>query len=220
LTSGVVFLLVDEARKAPLGVQALLVIGAAALWGLLVVIVASWIRPTVPKTPEIPTEAPSQPRPPVISDSEAESQMEIQRLLAIADADERELPHRLFNREESYAKAYFAGTEPYLEIHVNLINASVFDVRVAGQVEGSMGWRTHPFSAQARAPQQIIPHAAWAEVVVRQHVSPETAKEIDKSGEEAWIDIINFTLSFTYERGGQTRRFQLGVGAARVRVRR
>lgn len=135
----------------------------------------------------------------------------------IADEDDRNAAHRL-DGLGSYAKKFFGGPEPYLEIHVPIINTSVFDFAIDERVVGAMSWNDNSlqFPARILEPGMVIRHADQKEIVVRQHVSSETARLIDAEA-DPWIDTGRFKMIWTYEYKGQKKALERGI-AARVRV--
>ena len=126
-------------------------------------------------------------------------------LRQIADQDDREAGHRLLDLP-AYAKPFLAAPEPYLEIHVPLINATVFQFTVDERVEGVMSWGDHPLNSQARilSPGMEIPHASRSEVILRQHVSPEMARLIEATP-DPYIGTASCHLLFRYEYKGLTK---------------
>jgi hypothetical protein len=55
----------------------------------------------------------------------------------IAEQDDRDAA-RLLGGIVAYAKEFLGSTEPYLEIHVPMLNATVFEFTVLNKVEGAM----------------------------------------------------------------------------------
>lgn len=139
------------------------------------------------------------------------------RLGAIADSDDKNALNLLIGGEAT-AKPHFDGPEPFVDLTVPIVNTTVFNFTVTGAVEGRMSWRSNPltFEAVVVRPGQPLPRAAWNSVVIRQHVLPDTARQIRET-DDAWIGTGNFGFFLTYERGGQIKTIKRGI-AAQVRL--
>ena len=162
----------------------------------------------------------SQPAVPKLGDQteSASHSGDAERWKATADRDDDNIFGRV-HVQDSHATKHFDSPEPYLEVHFRFINASVFDLALQDQVEGAMAWNGHPFGMPARVltPGQRVPHGDASEVLIRQHVAPDTARAIALAGDDAWIEMGNFKAVFSYQHGGHARSLRHGV-AARVRV--
>jgi hypothetical protein len=128
---------------------------------------------------------------------------ETDRMLALAIEDDKHMPER-FVQESCVLNDFLKATEPYVEMELRLVNASVFTVVCAG-IEGRAMYGSHPFAMplQLAIDRQVIQRGGISRLLIRQYIQPDSITKIRE--DPRGVTLKNVHICFEYEYLGVTK---------------
>jgi len=181
------------------------------LFALLGLVVKPWAKAKRVQPQPQPSEGLAEskkPSPPPVDEKAMPSWLE-----GVLHEDKERLASRVYGRVEQWFFTHIDTTEPYIEVIIRIINASIFSLRLTG-VEGQFSIsqiRCNQFAQMEGASR--IPHGESGNIHIRQPISKETAglmMECRKAKGSVDIDLQSCLLIIEAE---EEQLEHIGIGA-------